>query len=266
MSANDLSKPESLDNLSQPSSQEGQQKKQYKVHRLGNRKQLSNQNYYIKEQVSTREERKLKSYLQRIEEQQKLEEVIFIKAALLKRKRSKPNQETKSSETQEAPKQIDEVIMPIQATVLLNPLLVPQQSQLDVTAQTKLRLNPKLKMKEKHHIFLYLSDWYDKCVDNMQKLNSGATQSYSPQRLGKCEVTNIQSINQDVYQDTLILIKNFKNQYQQQNGNDSKELLNKYSDKKFLETILRDNKQQINKKIIMEKVQISNGKFNQKKY
>ncbi|CAK66548.1 unnamed protein product (macronuclear) [Paramecium tetraurelia] len=260
MSANDLSKPESLDNLSQPSSQEGQQRKQYKVHRLGNRKQSSNQNYYIKEQASSREERKLKSYLQRIEEQQKLEE-----AALLKRKRSKPNQETKSSETQEGPKQIDEVIMPIQATVLLNPLLVPQQSQLDVTAQSKLRLNPKLKIKEKHHIFLYLSEWYDRCVDNMQKLNSGATQQYSPQKVGKCEVTNIQSINQDVYQDTLILMKNFKHQYQQQNGNDSKELLNRYSDRKFLESILKDNKQQINKKNGLEKVQISNGKFNQKK-
>ncbi|CAD8124686.1 unnamed protein product [Paramecium sonneborni] len=265
MSANDLSKAESVDNLSQQSSQEGQQKKQYKAHRLGNRKQLQNQNYCIKEPGSSREERKLKSYLQRIEEQEKLEEVIFIKAALLKRKRSKPNQETKNSETQEAPKQIDEVIMPIQATVLLNPLLVPQQSQLEVTAQTKLRLNPNLKMKEKHHIFLYLSDWYDRCIDNMQKLNSTATQQYSPPKIAKCEITNIQSINQDVYQDTSILIKNFKHQYLQQNGNDSKELLNKYSDKKFLETILRDNKQQIYKKIGLEKIQISNGKFIQKK-
>ncbi|CAD8127094.1 unnamed protein product [Paramecium sonneborni] len=265
MSANDLSKAESVDNLSLQSSQEGQQKKQYKAHRLGNRKQQQNKNYQIKQQGESREERKLKSYLQRIQEQEKLEEVIFIKAALLKRKRSKPNQESKSSETQEGPKQIDEVITPIQSTVLLNPLLVPQQSQLEVTAQTKLRLNPKLKMKEKHHIFLYLSDWYEKCIDNMQKLNSGASQQYSPQKLGKQEVTNIQSINQDVYQDTLILIKNFKYQYSQQNGNDSKELLNKYSDKKFLETILRDNKIQINKKISLEKVQISNGKFIQKK-
>ncbi|CAD8099440.1 unnamed protein product [Paramecium primaurelia] len=272
------SKGESQENLSLLSSQEEQQKKQVKPTELVNLPKGSSQSLIINEQTSTREERKIKQYLQRIQEQERQEEVIFKKAATLKRKRSKPNPPLKQQDSQEQPisseNKEEEGNQQLALALQLNPLLVPQQSvqQSETSSsQTKLRLNPKLKMKEQHHIYLYLSDCQDRSFEDMQQLQASATHLYSPQKQTK-DQTSLNQINQEIFQETSYLIKNIKNQYQQYiepiqsvNSNDQKEFYNKYFDKKYIESVIRESRLQIHKKSGLEK-QTLIGKQIPKKY
>ncbi|CAK58844.1 unnamed protein product (macronuclear) [Paramecium tetraurelia] len=267
------SKGESQENSSVLSSQEEQQKKQVKPAELVNLPKGSSQSLIINEQTSTREERKIKQYLQRIQEKERQEE-----AATLKRKRSKPNPPLKQQDSQEQPtsseNKEEEGNQQLAQSLQLNPLLVPQQSvqQSETSSsQTKLRLNPKLKMKEQHHIYLYLSDCQDRSFEGMQDFQASATQFYSPQKQSK-DQTSLSQINQEIFQETQYLIKNIKNQYQQYiepiqsvNSNDQKDFYNKYFDKKYVESVIRESRLQIHKKSGLEK-QTSIGKLIPKKH
>ncbi|CAK92060.1 unnamed protein product (macronuclear) [Paramecium tetraurelia] len=285
------SKGESQENSSLLSSQEEQQKKYVKPVELINFSKGSSQSLIINEQTSTREERKMKQYLQRIQEKERQEE-----AATLKRKRSKPNPPLKQQDSQEQPTSSENKEEEGKQTIsvfiksifsygcvvksIVSPLIKCTIIRVTIFIN-KVETEPKIKnesmtfciynKKEQHHIYLYLSDCQDRSFDTMQKLQASATQLYSPQKQTK-DQTSLNQINQEIFQETSYLIKNIKNQYQQYiepiqtiGLNDQKEFYNKYFDKKYVESVIRESKLQIHKKSQLEK-QTSIGKQIPKKH
>ncbi|CAK64741.1 unnamed protein product (macronuclear) [Paramecium tetraurelia] len=266
-------KAESQENSSQLSSQDEQQQKTIKPAELVALPKVYAQSLN-NEQPSTREERKMKQYLQRIQEQERLED-----AATLKKKRTKPNPPQKQQDNLELPVSAengenveDEGILLNPPAIQLNPQVLQTEQQSEIqTQQLKMRLNPKLKIKEKHHVYIYLANCQDQSLENVQELTSKATQFYSPQKQLK-EQSSLNQINQEIFQETTIIIKNIKNQYQQYidqtsngNSNDQKDFVIKYLDKKYIESVVRESKMQIQRKQTNDK-QLQNGKKMQSKY
>ncbi|KAM3135199.1 hypothetical protein pb186bvf_012664 [Paramecium bursaria] len=238
---------------SQHSSQEDQNKNQKQK-----KPRIKSQQDQFQEKNSTREQRKLKQIVQIIESQKQEE------AATLKRKRSKPNPAIKLSEEQQTP---DEKLDDDQSQEK-QPIVLPIQSteEQQCGQASRLRLNPKLKMKEKQHIFLYLSECYDKCQESIQKMNSIATQMYSPPKSLRSDQTSLYPINQDVFQETQVLARNLKTQFLNdgtKNQGNTTDFINKYMNKNYLESVLRDNRLQIYKRNNLDKPQ--NGKLIPKK-
>ncbi|CAD8123594.1 unnamed protein product [Paramecium sonneborni] len=263
-------KGESQDNSSLESSQDEQQQKTIKPAELILLPKVYSQSLN-NEQPSTREERKIKQYLQRIREQERLEE-----AATLKKKRFKANPPQKQQDNLDlainAENGDEEGSLLTAPAIQINPQVLQTEQQSEIqTQQLKMRLNPKLKIKEKHHVYIYLANCQDQSLEGFQQLTSKATQFYSPQKQLK-EQSSLNQINQDVFQETTIIIKNIKNQYQQYmdqithaNLNDQKDFFIKYLDKKYIETVLRDSKMQIQRKQINDKQPLI-GKQIPKKY
>ncbi|CAD8122984.1 unnamed protein product [Paramecium sonneborni] len=263
-------KSESQDNSSLQSSQDEQQQKTIKPVELITLPKVYPQSVN-NEQPSTREEKKIKQYLQRIQEQERQEEV-----ATQKKKRFKVNPPLKQQDNLDlainAENGDDEGSLLIPPTIQLNPQVLQTEQQSEIqTQQLKMRLNPKLKIKEKHHVYIYLANCQDESLEGFQQQTSRATQFYSPQKQLK-DQSSLNQINQDIFQETTIIIKNIKNQYQQyidqiSHGylSDQKDFFSKYLDKKYIESVLRDNKMQIQKKQINDK-QPQTGKQIPKKY